>query len=669
MKPQRVFYTALIVSLSLLLVFCGCDHKKGTKLPNERPTVKVSGGPPNGGVASYTIPIYWFGSDFDGVVDHFLYAIDDTSSWTETTFFQGSFLFVADTARASGEFGRWHTFYIKSVDNEGMPSVPDYLTFDARTVAPETNIKSPTCSAETTPGLLCQGALPLGTSVKVVWEGEDPDSRDPSLLPVGYTWRLFNTSLLNPMGVENDSLLLTTPCYQTDPTSCWSDPTPQTSIIFSNLASGIFWQFGVRAIDEAGAVEPGLLMWRNVIFFKTLPGYGYPSLTIYEGSSSHTFPTNGEVWERQAATKKPITFRWEGSAVLYGGTISGYLYGEDIEDLSDPSQWSLQTWSAEATTASVIYDDPGIHYFYVKVRDYADNEQLGIVQLEVVSFLFDREVLYVDDYYDVAPNDLAHDNFINQTFGCFKALQSDTLYVFNCWLTGPGGVPREMPMMVEYPTLSEISRYRLLVWDCDASQNSFTTGLSGAIQNGILDVYLKGGGSLWVYGTEIVRGSDAQPLSFAYGVVPPQNSFAYRFLRISGIVNRPIISTSNRGDGFRGATPNRKLSDFIPSLDSLDYSKGGSSTVYGKPKVEAVMSAMQEPEPILGKKTVRPDTLYFYKANYSTSTYHKKACAFSFHDVYTGSKLVYMGFPIHTFFEARVESLACYVADWVFQGL
>jgi hypothetical protein len=369
------------------------------------------------------------------------------------------------------------------------------------------------------------------------------------------------------------------------------------------------------------------------------------------------------VWERQAAAGKPITFRWEGDAGAYGGTISGYLYGEDIEDLSDPTQWSIQTWSAEATSATVYYSDPGIHYFYVKCKDYADVEQLAIVQIEVVAFLFDRSVLSVDDFYDITPTDLAHDNFMQAVLGCARAID-DTVYTFNCWQPGPGGVPREMPMMVDYPTLSELSRYKFIIWDCDASQNQFQTGLAGAIQNGILDVYLKGGGNLWIYGTEIVRGSDPQPLSFNYGVVPEENTFASRYLKISGIVNRPVITTSNRGDGFRGATPNRKLSDLIPSLDSLDYSKGGTSTVYGRTKVEAIMSAMQDED-----LSQRPDTVYFYKANYATSTYHKKACALQFHDVYTGSKVFYMGFPIHTFFEDRVDSLVCYVTDWMFQGL
>ncbi|MBN1504938.1 MAG: hypothetical protein JW952_07750 [Candidatus Eisenbacteria bacterium] len=660
MKPKRVFFAALVVSFSLVLVLGGCDHKDDRPFENLRPTVKVSGGPPNGGTANYTIPIYWFGADADGVVDYFLYAIDDTSSWTETRFFQGSFLFAADTARASGDFGQWHTFYIKSVDNEGLESFPDYLTFDARTVAPETQIRSPVCDPTET---LCMGALPLGTSVKVIWDGEDPDSRDPTLNPVAYKWRLFNTSLLNPMGVDLETLLLTYKDGEGDPNSFWSAPTPQTEIIFPNLAAGIFWQFGVLAIDEAGAVEPRLRMNHNLIFFKTMPYFGSPTLCVYEGASGHCYPTDGSVWERQAAVGKPITFRWEGDASAYGGTISGYMYGLDIEDLSDPTEWALETWSLEATSATIQFDEPGVHYFYVKVKDYADVEQLGIVEVEVVDFLFDRSVLYVDDYYDVTPTDPQHDNFMRSILGCCRALD-DTVYSFNCWLPGAGGVPPEMPSQVQYPTLSELSRYRLLIWDSNASWNSFVTGLSGVIQNGILDVYLKGGGNLWLYGMETVRGSATDPLSFAYGTVPGDNTFARRYLKISGIVNRPVITTSNRGDGFRGAWPYRKLGDNLPSLDSLDYSKGGTSTVYGMTKVEAITTAMQDPA-----QEQRPDTVYFYKANYSSSTYNKKACALRFHDVYTGSKVMWMGFPIHTFFEARAESLACFVTDWVFSGL
>jgi hypothetical protein len=236
---------------------------------------------------------------------------------------------------------------------------------------------------------------------------------------------------------------------------------------------------------------------------------------------------------------------------------------------------------------------------------------------------------------------------------------TDSVYVFNCWRAGPGGVPREMPMMVDVPTLSELSRYKFIIWDVDTNQNSFTTGLSGVIASGALQTYLNAGGRLWIYGNEIVRGSDPSPLSFAYGTVPGENTFAYNFLKISGVVNRPIISTSNRGDGFRRAIPNLAVSDLLPTLE-IDYSKGGSATLYGMTKVEAVMTAMQEPD-----LSRRPDTLFFYGANATTSTYENKACGFRYHDVYSGWKTVYLGFPIHRFFESGAESLATFVTDWM----
>jgi hypothetical protein len=94
-------------------------------------------------VGSYTVTLSWVGWDNDGFVDHFLYAIDDTTEWIETTASQRSFMFAADSLREGEEFGRWHTFWIKAVDDRHAQSVPAYLTFDARTIAPSTRILYP----------------------------------------------------------------------------------------------------------------------------------------------------------------------------------------------------------------------------------------------------------------------------------------------------------------------------------------------------------------------------------------------------------------------------------------------------------------------------------------------------------------------------------------------
>ena len=664
MERHRVFLnalaiTALAVCVCLFVFLSGCEHMKGQKPPNMRPGVQLSGGPPNGGTDYYAVLLQWWGWDLDGSVDHFVYAIDDTTVWTETRFYEGSFLFSADSARAGGNTGRWHTFYIKAVDNQGLESVPDYLTFDATTIAPSATISTPRCDETRFP---CIGAMSVGTSFRVVWSGRDPDSRSRDHRPVAYTWRLFNTSIINPsMGVEDDSLLLIKPDGVTDPNSRWSAPTPQTSMYLQDLAPNIFWQFAVRAIDEAGAVEPGLKKNRNVIFFKTTTTWMAPRLLVYQGYTSHVFPDAGPIWNLEAGMKGSLFFSWRGDASAYSGIISSYIYGVDIDDLSDPEQWEGD-WNGDVTSAAVHFNTPGPHYLYIKVRDVADVETLATVEIEILAFEFDRGILYVDDYFDILPSDVTHDNIVNAMLGCARAV-CDTVHIFNCCVSGPNGVPPELPDLILYPTLSEISRYKLVIWDVDATRNSFKSGLWGALQNNVLDTYLRGGGSLWLFGVCSLRGSAPVPGYFLYGTAPRSTDFAAQFLKVSGIVdNVPFLRYQTRADGFRGAWPNRAaVGDKFPFLDSLNYSVGGIDTQYGLPRVEAIMTAMQDPD-----VSQRPDTVYYYKANYPTSRMNMKACAVRYLDPYNGSKVVWMGFPMHFFFTPKAESLVCAVVDWVY---
>jgi len=650
----------------VLLLLSGCSHKEGHKPTNLPPRVKVSGGPPQGSSANYSVPLFWFGWDDDGVVDHFLYKIDDDTVWTETDLFQGSFLFMADTLRPDSEFGRWHTFWIKAIDNEGAESSPDFLTFDARTIAPKTTIQSPSCDLTT--GLLCEGPRGVGLSVKIVWKGEDVDSRDPRKLPVAYQWRLLN---LNKLGFSNGcvneqtcaTLLDTTqtPCEPGD--TCWTQPTTETQHRFNGLQSGTFWLFGVRAIDEASAVEPGLYLWRNVTYFKTMEGLGRPTLTVCEGSVCHEFPSEGEVWEREAPMGKQLNFSWYGDASLYGGTITGYTYGVDIEDLNDQSQW--EGWSADVKTAQVVFTTPGLHYFYVRVRDYADEETIGIVELTVIKFEFDRDLLLIDDYFDVTPNDLAHDTFVEQMLRRFSAY-TDTMYIFNYYHATP--LTREMQMFRSEPTLGELSRYKVVIWDVYGPTNGYDVALNRMNIAGNLDVYFKAGGRAWFYGFSALRATDPTntwqyPINLA-DLSNPQivNSFAYRFMKISGYVNKASYDPAHRGDGFKGGIPFRAVSDALPVLNVDSLAQGVGP--YGLWGIEAVTSPMQEPD-----FDQRPDTLYFYRSNYATSSYKNAACGFRFHDLYSGSKLAYVGFPMHYFKHENADSLGNFMIDWLFEGL
>ena len=671
MRPRILPLLFLVFLLCSLAFFPACE-KNHVSVLNHRPHVNVTGGPPQGGVSNYYVTISWVGWDEDGVVKYFIYAIDDTTRWTEIRELEQTFVFAADSLREGEEFGRWHTFWIKAVDNDGASSLPDYLTFDARTIAPKTTILAPTCDAEGP--VLCQGPLPLGTSVRILWEGEDPDSRDPDKKPVAYQWRLLNLSKAGFLAGCSDmtstcvNLLNDTPEYSPDSTSFWSEPTTQTEIRFTNLQAGAFWLFGVRAIDEAGAVEPFPHMWGNAIYFRTMPGYGIPYLTICQGSACHEYPSDGPVWQLIASVNKQINLTWSGDASPYGGTISGYRWGVDIENLDDPSQWETG-WSPDNTSASLSFSQPGLHRVYVQVKDYADNVQLGIVELDVREFLFDRDVLYVDDYFDIMPNDAAHDAFISAILTRCRQY-TDSIYVFNTYPSGPGGVPREWSGQLIVPTLEDLTRYKFVIWDCYGPQNNYTVGLEEVVRLGILQLYLEAGGRLWVYGSQILKAavtgdfygnpSYGYPLDFSGE--PLSRTFPRTYLKISGAVDRSFYRTTNKGDGFKGATPNRMISDRLPVLD-VDSAEVGVSP-QGLWMIEAVMNAMQEPE-----FSQRPDTLFFYRANSGASVYNLKACGLRFHDVYSGSKTIYMGFPMHYFYETPAESLATFVTDWMFEDM
>jgi hypothetical protein len=195
--------------------------------------------------------------------------------------------------------------------------------------------------------------------------------------------------------------------------------------------------------------------------------------------------------------------------------------------------------------------------------------------------------------------------------------------------------------------------------------NSFTVGLASVVTNGVLQQYLDLGGRLWLYGNQLVKAAvqglerpPAYPIDFSdplYG-----DTFPYKYLKISGVVNRSWNTSTTKGDGFKGAIPNRAISDALPVLD-VDSTKAGTSP-QGLWQIEAVMTHMLEED-----LSQRPDTLYFYRPNYASSNYNNKACGLRFFDRYTGSKVVYLGFPIHYFSETSAESLATFVTDWMFE--
>ncbi len=77
------------------------------------PETEITGGPPSGDMTGTAVLFSWAGSDMDGTVSAFLFAMDNTSAWTEVDATVTNWTY---TALSEGG----HTFYVKARDNMGM---------------------------------------------------------------------------------------------------------------------------------------------------------------------------------------------------------------------------------------------------------------------------------------------------------------------------------------------------------------------------------------------------------------------------------------------------------------------------------------------------------------------------------------------------------------------
>ena len=180
----------LVLAIGLVCLF-GCDESVfiGDTAVNQPPTVRLTGGPPEGDTTSYRIKFSWMGNDPDGTVESYEYAMCDGSpggfnpadttglaAWTEIHCTDSTFAFSAFETGEEVDVGvnkhssycrRVHTFFIRAVDDKGVRSRAAYRSFTASTLAPYAVIQTP---RNAFPGREQQ----LPSLVRFTWKGEDP---------------------------------------------------------------------------------------------------------------------------------------------------------------------------------------------------------------------------------------------------------------------------------------------------------------------------------------------------------------------------------------------------------------------------------------------------------------------------------------------------------------
>ncbi len=239
------------------------------------PTVEFVLAPAEGDTVNYVQRFRWAGSDLDGTVDHFLYAIDPgvaqpDTYWVQTTATTQTIFFLANVPAeplpAVGPFTFLspHTLVLKSVDNDGLESAPLARHLAASNLAPDAWINSPQPDSTRAVTSLDQ---------RITWQGLDADGYFTDK-PVKYKFRLFlrnspfplpTLDLVQFLRTYPDSLArLFAPEF-----AGWDSLSADSAFVqFSHLTPQQEYVFCVVGIDEAGAYTPRFKLDRNALWFQ-----------------------------------------------------------------------------------------------------------------------------------------------------------------------------------------------------------------------------------------------------------------------------------------------------------------------------------------------------------------------------------------------------------------
>jgi hypothetical protein len=680
---RYVLSPVLFLLIPVLLAACG---NEGSGPANRRPTVKLSPEPIEGDTVSYHITISWTGTDPDGYVAGYRYAIDPPPAFTEREIAEGGegivseeipgtagapdttrvtkvvegqvisfdwihtpdtshlFLFsatVADSEGAgagrqpSGRFSGMHAVYVEAVDDQGAVSAPDHVAFTATTVAPTATITYPAVPQP-------PAYLNLGPSARIEATGDDPDGGGAA--PAGYWYRILDTGLGPPHPIFDTPYWvgqLWNPDY---PDSGWTFRGGPTFGSTFEMEPGHLYVMGIRAEDVAGAVEPFLDAGRNVFAFQSLPGAGSPELTLYEpnlGTFTFRGSDNSPI-DVQVPVGLTLHFLVSCSAEAYGGTCAAMRWGLDLADLESDEGWS--DWGPIGEIPPFVLDAVGTHLLYVQIRDTLGATTLAPLVLHVIDFPMDRKALWVDDFKNdpssYAPSDDASvDAWYKQLFddsGRFPATSTvDSLWTYDAY--GLNDVEHLPPIP---PELGFLSRFRLLVWYANLGYGgqSALFDVTGYMNRG-LAAYLAAGGQLWVIGSQtaaaMMRGQSSAP-NF-YPLAPSQGDFAYDFMKLAS--NRIENALDGQRVGADKTSPNDNLIavEPFPGVPVIYPAMEQDSTRWDPyrraiPYADAVFDPIEEaaiPNFPAGGKI---DSLFVYKAVLPASAYNDRLTAIRFRD-------------------------------------
>lgn len=459
MLPSRLFARAALAALVLIAATTACSRSLAPFAANQRPTVELSRAPARTeGSQSVAYRIEWSGSDPDGSVSHFEYALDpptsaEAAAGQETTWVRTDLREHTLTLRRSGDANEKRllrerrTFVVRAVDTSADPatrtSAPRAWVFDELGVAPEVRIVSPQPSALLAPV--------LATPVEVTWQGTDPDGQS-STQPASYRTRLFGPEdgqALQAWIADPDSLRRT---YEPLGYAGWDSLGGDAAFVaLDGLQASERYLFVVVAIDETGTPTSTFSLDTNMLqFFAADPAATVPELFVgwaFDGFDqtprSLVIPGNSTL---QIPSGREIDLKWYAEPKA-GARIKGYQWVLDPIDIGDftarvDEQADVHRWSRSRFDAKAARIGPfaagEVHDFWINVTDHGGRTSLNVVRISAIDVPLNRDLLIVDD------TRLLGDSFLPGG-QCLRPYVSSNLWPaaaeLDTFLYAAGGVP------------------------------------------------------------------------------------------------------------------------------------------------------------------------------------------------------------------------------------
>lgn len=635
---RRVALGLMGVALAVLLPHCLLLPESGLVgdlVANEKPLVRITGGVLEDSVGvEARVHFYWFGADNDGVVRWFEYAVDDTVSegaWHRTTSFDATLSFTARHPESGERFAGWHSFYIRAVDDDFSRSAPARRYFNARTIAPATEIISPTPRVDAR----------WASTIRITWQGEDPDGSRADRLPSWFEYKqvlfqgtvnLGDVQALRTAFRDSTNVLLDSLRLQDFPSreyfrqarEAWVRVPGTTSTVWlENMAVGRTYGFAVRAVDESGAVEPNL-EWGNYVVF-SVENRNIDVYLTEEGLGAFRFNSpDYTTWEVNVAPNQRIRFRWTGDATSSGSEPGPSNYGFDIPDPDTEvdravdGQGGWIGWGERSRMQNSIFytrDDEGeTHHFYLKMRDISRSEATETrchVELTVARLSFIRKFLMIDDLRGVPrgctltirPTDAQTDAFLRRvTAGLSEHLPpGEAVGTYDTFKSGDVESAPDIPE----DFLTTIGTYQNLIWD---SGEVDETGLYAAVDQGDVARYRGAGGNLLLLIhkgpiTAITRtfAENAEEEMCPYEGVSATEpwttlSFLYQGMHLRGCVDKPRSTLGSVGVERNSMVAARAANGLYQDL-TLNWDAWGCRTK-GITQYECLLPGTTDPDEV-----------------------------------------------------------------------